>query len=87
MATQKEIATDVAAATARIVSLQAQITKIGGETQTLKDRIADLENSLPDNASAELTDAVTALKEQLGVLETATQATDDKVPDAPPPTP
>lgn len=87
MSTQTEIAAQLVTATNTIASLVAQITKIGTETDKLLTKITELENNLPDNASPELEAAVEALKLQLGSLQTATQSTDDKVPDAPTPTP
>ena len=72
MTTQSEIAADVNA-------VKDQLQKIGNETSTLLQRVADLEAAVgnQDNASQELVDAVAALKQQA-------QLVDDLVPDAAP---
>lgn len=72
MATQVELAAGLAQVT-------AQLVKIGTETATLLQKVADLESAL-GNAGAvtpELQAAFDALKAQVQVV-------DDLVPDAPP---
>lgn len=71
MVTQAEVAADVGL-------VKDQLVKVGLETATLIDRIADLETAVANQADAspELVDAVAALKAQA-------QLVDDLVPDAP----
>ena len=97
MATQNESAAllnlaneQLKASNARITETRNIVVKVGAETDTLKQRITDLENSMPDNASQELEDAVAAIKETVGAqslqidaLKTSATAVDEKVPDAP----
>lgn len=77
MATQKEL-------TAEINALGETVSKIGSETQTLKQKVTDLEDALENqtDASPELVAAVEALKTQVQVV-------DELVPDGevPPPDP
>lgn len=73
MATQKELADQLAAATAKA-------DKIGNETRTLLTRIQELLDQIANNTSnvtPELQAAADALSAQLQVV-------DDLVPDAPP---
>ena len=74
MATQAELANE-------LLNLGVQVQKIGTETATLKQKIADLEVAI-NNApvSAEVQAAFDALKAQV-------QAVDDSVPDVAPPSP
>jgi peptidoglycan hydrolase CwlO-like protein len=102
MATQKEIAADIAALTQSVKDIGTtvdtavvEINKVGAETDKSLQLIKDLQDALANqtNASPELVDAVAALTTQVGTLSTsvgaakaAVQAVDDKVPDAPPTT-
>ena len=71
MATQAELAADIATVT-------AQVTKIGTETTTLLQKVADLQVIIDSQGgvSTELQAAVDALKAQITVV-------DNLVPDAP----
>ena len=87
MATQAEIAQGLRDTKAKLDSATAKIVKVGTETDTLLQKIKDLEDALPDNASAELVEAFNAVRDQANAVETAATAADEKVPDAPPPPP
>lgn len=78
----------------RLATLNGLVTKVGTETDTLQQRIKDLEAAVANqtNASQELVDAAKALKAQtdlqattVDALEANVKADDDKVPDAAPP--
>lgn len=70
MATQAQLAAD-------LDNLQLQVEKIGGEVQTLLERITDLENAINNGppVSPEVESALANLKAQVQVV-------DDLVPDA-----
>jgi uncharacterized coiled-coil protein SlyX len=103
MASQKVITEDVVKLTETLTQTNAKLaiattlaTKIGTETDTLSQRIKDLEDALAnqDNASLELVAAVEALKVQAGnqttaidALSTGLTAVDEKVPDQTTPEP
>lgn len=70
MATQQEL-------TAKINELTATVTKVGGETRTLLTRIEELLEQINNGeVTPELQEAVTALEEQVAIV-------DGLVPDAP----
>lgn len=75
MGTQQQLVTDMAA-------VQQQVAKIGGETATTLQKVADLEAALAAGGptTPEVDAAMAALKEQVKVV-------DDMVADAPPVTP
>lgn len=75
MATQAELAADLRAVT-------AQIRKIGTETAATLQKVIDLEAVIAAGAPVS-EEVLTALAE----LKTQAQATDDLIPDVPPPTP
>lgn len=88
MATQSEIAAELRAAKDRLAAADARIVKVGTETDKLKEKIAELEEVInAGTVSQELADALAAVKEQVGNIETSVGSVDDKVPDAPPPNP
>jgi uncharacterized coiled-coil protein SlyX len=103
MSTQAEIVAQLNAATEqlkannlRLATINGIVTKVGSETDTLQQRIKDLEAAVANQsgASQELIDASAALKAQsdlqattVDALEANAKADDDKVPDAPAPTP
>jgi uncharacterized coiled-coil protein SlyX len=102
MASQKVITEDVVKLTETLTQTNTKLatattlaTKIGTETDTLSQRIKDLEEALAnqDNASPELVAAVEALKVQaaaqtaaVDALSTGLTTVDEKVPDATTPT-
>lgn len=69
MTTQAELVTQLA-------GINTELQKVGVETDTLLQKIADLQNALPADASPELVAAVQAVADQAKIV-------DDKVPDAP----
>ena len=73
------IAMDLTQATAELTALVAQVTKIGDETTTLLQKIADLEASIGAGVvtTPEFDAALAALKTQASVV-------DGLVPDEPP---
>lgn len=86
MATQAEIAAELRAAKDRLAAADARIVKIGTETDTLIQKVKDLEAVInAGTVSQELADAMAAVNTQIGVVETTTGTVDDKVPDATPP--
>ena len=100
MATQAEVAQALKDQTALLVTIGdgvtaicIQVKKIGTETDTLIQKIADLEAAINAGgaASQDVTDALDALKAQVAVVQKVQQDTaveaanvDDKVSDAPP---
>ncbi len=100
MATQAEIVAQLTAvkdqlvaANGRLTTITTIATKIGTETDGLKQRITDLEDAVNNqtNASPELVAAFNAVKEQVDAQGTAIDslqagitAVDDKVTDVPP---
>lgn len=62
-------------ALADLQAIGTQLTKIGGETATLLQKITDLENSTTSDTPQSVLDAIAAVKLQA-------QAVDDAVPDA-----
>lgn len=103
MATQAEVTAllnitkdQLVSANARIAAATEGIAKVGTETDTLNQKIKDLEDAVNNqtNASPELVAAVTALQEAstaqgaaLDALAAGVTAADDKVPDAATPPP
>ncbi len=64
-----------------------EVTKVGGETDTLVKNVADLTTAL-NNAGGipqEVADALAAVQTSASNVKTGIQAVDDKVPDAAPP--
>lgn len=67
-------------ALADLAAIGASLTKIGGETTTLLQKITDLENTTTDDTPQAVLDAIAAVKEQAITV-------DNLVPDAPVTTP
>lgn len=89
MATAEELIADINAVKDKLASATTKLAKIGTETDGLLAKIKELEDALAaGNVPQSVIDAFNGVKEQVGLVETAVQAQDDKVPDAePPPTP
>lgn len=85
MATQEQLAQQLADQGATLDGLTTQVTKIGTETKGLQDAIAVLNGEVAnqDNVSPALQAAADAVTAKLATLTTAVQAVDDSVPDAP----
>jgi hypothetical protein len=81
---QVALAAQLTAAAAAIAALTASINKIGTETQSLLDIIA---NQPTDTVSPELAAAAAAVTAALAEAQSAAAAVDAKVEDAPAPTP
>lgn len=87
MATQAELIADINAVKQKLTDANTKLTKIGTETDSLQAKIKELEDAIAQgNVPQAVVDAFEGVKEQAGVLETALQVQDDKVPDAQPPT-
>lgn len=74
MATQAELAADIRAVTVQLAKSAEETKELQASVNVLKDRITELEESLGDNVSQEVLDAVTALKAQAQIV-------DDNIPD------
>ncbi len=83
MATQKEIADALVVVKADLDAALGRITKIGMETDTLLQKIKDLEGTITGDASPELVAAFEAVKAQATAVNAAAGSVDDKVPDSP----
>ena len=83
MATQKEIADQLATVTQQLTDVGLEVDKVATETDTLLAKIVDLQKQIDQgNASPELQAAFDAVKAQAGVVAGKVKAADDKVPDA-----
>ncbi len=86
MATTEEIIADINATKEKLVSATTKLAKIGAETDSLLARIKALEDAIAAGTVPQaVLDAFAGVKEQATILDTALQAQDDKVPDAPTP--
>ena len=86
MATTEEMIADINSVKEKLTAASAKLTKIGTETDSLQAKIKELEDAIAaGNVPQSVVDAFNGVKEQAGLLETALQAQDDKVPDATPP--
>lgn len=85
MATQAELVDKLKVVGTQLTDLSTEVDKVGKETDSLNQKIADLEAALANqpNATQELSDAVDAVATQVGVVSAVVKAVDDKVPDAP----
>lgn len=86
MATAEELIADINAVKDKLTAANTKLTKIGTETDGLLAKIKELEDAIAaGNVPQSVVDAFNSVKEQAGTIETALQAQDDKVPDAPTP--
>ena len=85
MATEQEVIEQLNTATAKLISIETQVKKIGTETDGLQEKIKALEEVISNqgNPSPALVAALDALKAQADTLAAATTVVDEKVPDAP----
>lgn len=86
MTTNAEFAAQLSDLTTVVTAVAAEVTKVGTETATLVQKVADLEAAIGNGADVPqpVLDAFAALKTQVDVVKTAAQAADDLVPDATP---
>lgn len=84
MATQKELAEQLASVTTDLAGISSQLTKGLGE---ITQKISDLEAALANagNTTAEVDAAMDALKTSVIAMKPLSQQIDDVVPDVPPP--
>ncbi len=89
MATAKEMADQIDALTERAKADTERLAKIGTESDALLKTIQDLKDAIANSTSVppEVEAAFGRLSTQYDVLSGTITADDDKVPDAPPPTP
>jgi phage shock protein A len=81
-----ELVTALTAASEALTSATTQLTKVGAETDSLIQKIADLQtiiNSQNGALPAEVVTAAQAVSDQVALLQAAVTAVDNKVPDAP----
>jgi uncharacterized phage infection (PIP) family protein YhgE len=86
MANQAELAKQLTDATTAVGKIGDGVTKIGTETKTLIQKVADLTAALANqqNVTPELQAAADALTAQVTVVDDTVKATDDLVPDGAP---
>lgn len=81
-----ELVAALEGATAALTSATAQLTKVGVETDSLIQKIADLQTVIDSQNGAlpaEVVSAAQAVSDQVALLQAAVTAVDSKVPDAP----
>ena len=84
MATDADIVVQLTAVNTTLQAANAEITKVSGETDTLIQKIADLQAIIDKGGtvSPELVAAAQAVADSAGVVSTGLDAIDAKVPDA-----
>lgn len=84
-----ELAANLAAIATTLGAMNTAVAKIGTETQSLLDKIGTLEDTIANSGftTPEIDAALAAVHDQAGLLTTALDAVDAKVPDPEEPTP
>jgi len=81
--TQDEVVVQLNQVNTNLQAANAEITKVGGETDTLIQQIADLKVLITSGAVGQaLVDAVQGVIDQATVVKTGLDSIDSKVPDA-----
>ena len=84
MASNAELLAQIQELTATITEIGTGVDKVGTETDTLIQKIADLEAVIRQGgqSTSEIDAALAAAKEQAGVVKSKVTSVDEKVPDA-----
>lgn len=85
MATQAELLASLTDLNSTVQGIGAGVDKVGTETQTLVQKVADLEAAIANagGTTPEVDAALAAVKESADAVASKVKAVDDLVPDAP----